>query len=79
MLLCKQVSQSVKELAMVLMTSMSITKACKEAYTPLIYVKTSLPLKRVLYIYHLMQFKIEWTEIQAFLNSDSEINLMTPA
>lgn len=36
-----------------------------------------LPLKCILYIYHLMQFKNNQAKVQALLNSSSKINVMT--
>lgn len=60
--------QATKKLASVLIVSMSITVASKEA---------NLPLKRMLCIYYIIYFKKNQIEIQALNNSQNEVNVMT--
>lgn len=68
--LCQYLFQSTKKLAAVLVLSMLITEARKKA-------DPAVLLKRVLCIYHPMQFKKAKTKVQTLLNSDSNINVMT--
>lgn len=61
------------------MTYISITEACKEAYVIALTVNCStLPLKHIPYIYHLIWLKKDKVKIQALLNSGSKVNTMTP-
>lgn len=64
---------------------MSMTKACKEAYTSSAIEHTltlsldTLLLECVPCIYHLLWFKKDQAKVQVLLDSGSEINTMTLA
>ena len=63
----EQVSGAAKKLVSVSVTSMSVTGAREEA------------LERVLYIHYPVQFKKDKTQVQALVNSESEVNAMHPS
>lgn len=58
-----------KKLAMILATSISMTKACEKAYPSLLF-------KCVLCIYHLVRFKKNQAKVRALLDSNSELNII---
>lgn len=70
-------SKAFKNLVAVLATPISTTEAYRKANTPSIAEKTlSLPLKRMLSIYYLMQFKKNQAKVQDLLNLCNEVNAM---
>ena len=60
-------SRVAKKIVSILVISMSVTDAREEA------------LKRVPYIHYLVQFKKDKTQVQALVNSRSEVNAMYPS
>lgn len=81
------IAYQAKKLALVLMTSLFMIVASMAA-DPKVSIPTAkaltfviensaLPLKRVLYIYYLVQLKKDQAKILALLNSDSKINTTT--
>lgn len=72
--------QSFWKLAPISMNSTLITETYKEAYIPLGTENTfTLLLEYVPCIYYLVRFKKNKAEVQTLLNSDNEVNIITPA
>lgn len=58
---------------------MLATRACKKTYISSVIENNPLfLLKHISYIYHLVWFKKDKAKIKALLNSNNEINAMTP-
>lgn len=73
-----------KKLALILVTSTSMIVASMEVVSvlnleTLIFTNFFLLLKYVLYIHYLVQFIKNQAKVQALLDSDIEVNVMTPA
>lgn len=84
MLLFKLVSKTVKKLVRILTTFLSIIVISKKADFTLNSEDLTLTtmdftpsIDCMPYIYYLVQFKKDQTNIQALIDSDSEVNTMT--